>query len=95
MYHRAGTLPVMGRPRTTRTSDQVTIRLPDGMRDEINRIAAENGRSANAEIVLRLQRSLDPALTPEVMAIRDHFDRALEDALNRIGKGSVKKRKPG
>ena len=81
MYHRAGTLPAMGRPRTTRTSDQVTIRLPDGMRDELNRLAAANGRSANAEIVARLQASLSPADNPEVGVIRDMVREELQRAL--------------
>jgi len=71
----------MGRPRTTRTSDQVTIRLPDGMRDELNRLAAANGRSANAEIVARLQASLSPTDNPEVGVIRDMVREELERAL--------------
>lgn len=58
----------MGRPRKiTRDSDQVTVRLPLGMRDEINQLAEANGRSANAEIVDRLAWSLDQSkrLTPD------------------------------
>lgn len=64
-------LPRMGRSRkVTRDSDQVTIRLPAGMRDEINRIAAENGRSANAEIVHRLTVSLEETDTEAAKAVR-------------------------
>ncbi|QIB37011.1 Arc family DNA-binding protein [Rhizobium oryzihabitans] len=41
-----------------RGSEQVMIRLPDGMRDTLKEIAAANGRSMNAEIVERLGASL-------------------------------------
>jgi len=59
----------------------VTIRLPNGMRDELNRLAAANGRSANAEIVARLQASLSPADNPEVGVIRDMVREELQRAL--------------
>jgi plasmid stability protein len=51
--------------------DQVTIRLPPGMRDTLNELAARNGRSANAEIVARLERSLSADDSPEIEAIRN------------------------
>jgi ABC-type multidrug transport system fused ATPase/permease subunit len=38
------------------------LRLPDGMRDRIAEVAKANGRSMNAEIVGRLQDSLDGGL---------------------------------
>ena len=41
-----------------RGSDQFPLRLPDGMRDRIKESAEAAGRSMNAEIVLRLERSL-------------------------------------
>lgn len=41
-----------------RGSEQVMIRLPDGMRDTLKEIAADNGRSMNAEIVDRLATTL-------------------------------------
>ncbi|QGA56891.1 Arc family DNA-binding protein [Brucella sp. 2280] len=40
-----------------RGSDQFMVRLPDGMRDQIAGIAEKNGRSMNAEVVARLERS--------------------------------------
>lgn len=64
----------MGRKReftTGRESDQVTIRLPEGMRDKLNEMAAKNDRKANGEIVNRLRRSLDPYESPEYAAIRE------------------------
>lgn len=37
--------------------DKVIIRMPDGMRDEIQAEAKKNKRSANAEIVARLSQT--------------------------------------
>lgn len=46
--------------------DKFVLRLPDGMRDRLKEIAAENGRSLNAEIVARLQITLhDEQVTVE------------------------------
>lgn len=39
--------------------DQFVLRFPDGMREKIKRAAAENGRSMNAEIIHRLQTTLE------------------------------------
>lgn len=74
MQHRAGTLRRMGRKRaltTGRDSEQVTVRLPEGMRDELNRLALQNDRAANGEIVNRLRKSLNPHEAPEYAAIRE------------------------
>lgn len=43
----------------SRTADQFVVRFPDGMRDQIAALAKANNRSMNAEIVARLQRSLE------------------------------------
>lgn len=43
----------------SRTADQFVVRLPDGMRDQIAEAAKANNRSMNAEIVARLQESLN------------------------------------
>lgn len=42
-----------------RGSDQVKLRLPDGMRDELKEAAKVNGRSMNAEIIAKLQDYTD------------------------------------
>ena len=39
--------------------DQYMLRLPDGMREQLKIEAARNGRSLNAEIVKRLQETMD------------------------------------
>ncbi|GJE46184.1 Arc family DNA-binding protein [Methylobacterium soli] len=43
----------------TRADPQMKIRLPDDLRDRIAELAKANGRSMNAEIVARLQSSVD------------------------------------
>jgi hypothetical protein len=42
-----------------RGSDQFVLRFPDGMRDRIASLAAENGRSMNAEIISRLEQTFE------------------------------------
>lgn len=75
----------MGRPRKiTRDSDQVTVRLPAGMRDEINRIAQENGRSANAEIVDRLSWSLDQSQRLTTAGVRQIVREELQALLDAL-----------
>ena len=44
---------------TSRESDKFVLRMPDGMRDEIAERAKASGRSMNAEIVYRLQRTFE------------------------------------
>ena len=48
---------------TGRASDKFMLRLPDGMRDTIYELAKASGRSMNAEIVHRLQQSIDASFT--------------------------------
>ena len=43
----------------SRTADQFVVRVPDGMRDKIAEAAKANNRSMNAEIISRLETSLD------------------------------------
>lgn len=43
----------------SRTAEQFVIRFPEGVRDRIADLAKANGRSMNAELVDRIQRSLD------------------------------------
>ena len=41
-----------------RGSDQFVIRFPEGMRDRIAKLAAANGRSMNAELIDRIEKSM-------------------------------------
>lgn len=43
----------------SRQLDKFMVRFPAGMRDEVAQAAEENNRSMNAEVVARLDRSLD------------------------------------
>ena len=49
---------IAAKARLTRDFDKFMLRLPDGMRDVIKYAAEENGRSMNAEIVDRLDKSI-------------------------------------
>ncbi|MGO7036258.1 Arc family DNA-binding protein [Rhizobium ruizarguesonis] len=42
----------------SRRSDQFNLRLPDGMRDALKTMAAENRRSINSEIVTILEKQI-------------------------------------
>ena len=44
----------------SKLADQIVLRLPDGIRDRIKQVAAENQRSMNAELVYQLKRIYDP-----------------------------------
>lgn len=46
------------------TADKYMVRFPDGMREEIKRIASENERTINGEIVYRLKKSLKAEKEP-------------------------------
>ena len=46
-------------PNVTRESDKFMLRFPAGMRDRIAAEAKKSNRSMNAEIVARLQQTLD------------------------------------
>ena len=41
--------------------DQYVLRFPHGLRDEVKRNAADNGRSMNAEIIFHLRKALGEA----------------------------------
>ncbi|PZU23778.1 MAG: DNA-binding protein [Shinella sp.] len=66
-----------------RGSEQVMIRLPDGMRDRIKEAAERNNRSMNAEIVAALEDAFPSALDvaselkmiDEIDEIRARLDR--------------------
>jgi hypothetical protein len=45
--------------RPGRGSDKFELRFPDGMRDQLYRLAEANGRSANSEIIERLRQSIE------------------------------------
>lgn len=54
--------------QTNRDSDKIIIRLPDGMRDRIKRVAEQNNRSMNAEIVATLKETYPAPMPVDVLA---------------------------
>ncbi|QDI82365.1 Arc family DNA-binding protein [Methylorubrum populi] len=46
-------------PAPSDIADKFMLRMPEGMRDRLKTAAEENNRSMNAEIIARLQVSLD------------------------------------
>ncbi len=75
---------------TGRESDQFNLRFPDGMRERLKDEAAKNNRSMNAEIIARLEETLDPD-SPSLERLKffeDQYEQAAEerktlyDALN-------------
>jgi|GEM_PF-1678423 len=71
--------------------DQFVVRFPEGLRDKIRVAAEQNGRSMNAEIVSRIEESLDPSLNKDEQLdmLYGYMDEAhkerseLIDAINR------------
>ncbi len=53
------TPPIKKASATSKTSDRLQFRLPDGMRDKLVEAAAANGRTLNEEIIDRLAQSLE------------------------------------
>lgn len=49
---------------TSRDSDKFVLRMPDGMRETIAELARASGRSMNAEIIYRLQKTFDEEAAP-------------------------------
>ena len=73
-----------------RGSDQVKLRLPDGMRDELKEAAKVNGRSMNAEIIARLEVFTDsPSNSDRLDEIRETLikhDVKLDKLADMLGK---------
>lgn len=72
-----------------------SFRMPDDLRAELERIAKENGRSLNAEILLRLQASLDQ-VRPDQTDPADLLDRlrALEARVDQLERERTTAAKP-
>lgn len=51
------------------TADKVLVRMPDGMRDQLKAAAKASNRTMNAEIVARLQASLEEPAQGEALTI--------------------------
>ncbi|MCZ4270882.1 Arc family DNA-binding protein [Maritalea porphyrae] len=67
----------------SRKLDQYIVRFPDGMRQKLKDIAAENGRSLNAEIIHRLEQSFNVATSIEDI---DAANKRLQDMMDKADK---------
>lgn len=54
--------------------DKFVVRFPDGLRDQIAEAARGSGRSMNAEIVTRLEWSLEAQLLDQVELLHKNLD---------------------
>jgi len=57
----------------SRSLDKIIIRLPDGLKERIRRVAERNDRSVNAELLVLLERAYPPDAILDVY-IRDIAD---------------------
>jgi hypothetical protein len=65
----------------SRSAPQFVVRLPTGMREQINEAAIENNRSMNAEIVARLQNTF--AGSSDLMTLSTGA--LIDELVNRLG----------
>ncbi|CAJ1921178.1 Arc family DNA-binding protein [Aeromonas jandaei] len=56
----------------SREHQQMRVRLPPELRDGLEQMAKKNGRSMNAEIVYRLQKTFDDEVAPTDSAPRQY-----------------------
>lgn len=70
---------------SSRHADKFVLRMPDGMRERTNVIAAENGRSMNRELIARIERSFteDSAADLALRAL-DQMTRRCEELTARL-----------
>lgn len=71
----AKTKPKKEKPMTnSRNADKFVVRMPDGMRERIAEVAKENHRSMNAEIIKRLDDSMNPPTVTTASNTSPTFD---------------------
>lgn len=70
----------------SREHQQMRVRLPPDLKDNLEQLATKNGRSMNAEIVYRLQRSIEDD-QEETVGFRQIDFRVMDPS---IGKGPQK-----
>lgn len=81
----------------SRKLDQYIVRFPAGMRDRLKDEAAANNRSLNAEIIARLERTLDPdqAVHPVALAVTEEIVERVVRKIREEERGSASQRKGG
>lgn len=68
----------MSKQSPSQLQDKIVIRVPDGLRERIQHVAATNGRSANEELVSLLERIYRPEM------ILDAFAQGIADVIGKI-----------
>ncbi|MGE8126594.1 Arc family DNA-binding protein [Methylobacterium sp. NPDC080182] len=74
----------MANDATGRESDKFMLRMPDGMRDRLKAEAEANKRSMNAEIVARLESTLEARGGIEASPDRAYFEEALRKTSKKL-----------
>ncbi|MFG1184329.1 Arc family DNA-binding protein [Xanthobacter aminoxidans] len=74
----------MAEETPVRDFDKFMLRMPEGMRDRITREAKANGRSMNAELIARIEKTLEDdsalvKLTDRVQELEADFEKRLQD----------------
>lgn len=73
-----------------RGSDQIKLRVPAGMREELKDTAKANGRSMNAEIIAKLQDYTDSPSNSnrldEIMETLNKHDEKLDKLADMLGR---------
>nr|WP_176080838.1 Arc family DNA-binding protein [Paraburkholderia tropica] len=67
----------------TREDPQMKLRLPADLKDRLAELATENGRSLNAEVIKRLEDSIEPDGRPAKSKAIDH--RTLDLFAEKVG----------
>lgn len=71
----------------TQDSDKANLRFPEGLRQRLKEVARDNGRSMNAEIVVRLEASFQskmPFAADLWMSVEDYINRSVAERLATI-----------
>lgn len=68
---------------TGRASDKFMLRLPDGLREKIAQAAVENKRSMNAEIVARIEQTLNAGTSLAPPLLVQNFDDLMTEFMRR------------
>lgn len=74
----------MAEETPVRDFDKFMLRMPEGMRDRIAREAKTNGRSMNAELIARIEKTLEDdtalvKLTGRVEELEADFEKRIQE----------------
>lgn len=77
----------MAEETPVRDFEKFMLRMPEGMRDRISREAKANGRSMNAELIARIEKTLEDDTALEKLADRvEELEADLEKRLQELEK---------